>query len=207
MSEAESIIYVVDDHESVRSAICNLLESVGLRSQSFDSTEGFLHAQRPEVSSCLVLDVKLPGMGGLELQEALNKAGIQIPIVFITAHGDIPMVRKAMKAGAVEFLTKPFQKKELLAAIQHALDRDRARRNEEAAISGLQSHFAALSLREREVMELVCAGLLNKQIAAQLGLSEVTVKLHRRHIMEKMQANSLADLVRMSDRLKSGVRR
>ena len=207
MAETESVIFVVDDDESVRSAVCNLLASVGLHAQSFDSTESFIHAQRPEIPSCLVLDVKLPGMGGLELQEVLNKANVQIPIVFITAHGDIPMVRRAMKAGAVEFLTKPFQKKDLLTAIQQSLNRDRERRTEQAGMAELQSRFAQLTDREREVMELVVSGLLNKQIAAQLGLQEVTIKLHRRHIMEKMQANSLADLVRMSERLKPGSRR
>jgi FixJ family two-component response regulator len=203
----EALIYVVEDDASLRDAICNLLESVGLGAQAFGSTEDFLNASRPEVPSCLVLDVKLPGRSGLELQEAMRKDNLQIPLIFITAHGDVPMVRRAMKAGAIEFLTKPFQKKELLAAIRQSLDIDRTRREEQAAISELQSRFSALSSREREIMELVSAGLLNKQIAAQLGLSEVTIKLHRRHIMEKMQAQSLADLVRMSERLKSGARR
>ena len=207
MPEPPSLVFVVDDDESVRAAVCNLLESVGLRSERFESTESFLNATRPEVPSCLVLDVRLPGMGGMEFQEVLNKANIRIPIIFITAHGDIPMVRRAMKAGAVEFLTKPFQKNDLLAAIRHSLERDRARREEQASMAELQSRFASLTSREREVMELVASGMLNKQIAAQLGLSEVTVKLHRRHIMEKMQATSLAELVRMSDRIKSGARR
>jgi FixJ family two-component response regulator len=153
------------------------------------------------------LDVKLPGKSGLELQEAMRKDNLQIPLIFITAHGDVPMVRRAMKAGAIEFLTKPFQKKELLAAIRQSLDIDRTRREEQVAMSELQSRLSALSAREREIMELVSAGLLNKQIAAQLGLSEVTIKLHRRHIMEKMHAQSLADLVRISERLKSGARR
>ncbi|SRR6266511_3565789 len=206
MPEPTSLIFVVDDEASVRAAICNLLESVGLRSEVFASTEDFLNASRPEVPSCLVLDVKLPGMSGLEFQEVLRKSNVQIPIIFITAHGDIPMVRRAMKAGAVEFLTKPFKKKDLLAAIHQSLERDRARRDEETAISELSSRFGSLSAREREVMELVTAGLLNKQIAGQLGLSEVTVKLHRRHIMEKMQAASLVELVRMFDRLKPRIR-
>jgi len=206
MPEPTSLIFVVDDEASVRAAICNLLESVGLRSEVFASTEDFLNASRPEVPSCLVLDVKLPGMSGLEFQEVLRKSNVQIPIIFITAHGDIPMVRRAMKAGAVEFLTKPFKKKDLLAAIHQSLERDRARRDEETAISELSSRFGSLSAREREVMELVTAGLLNKQIAGQLGLSEVTVKLHRRHIMEKMQAASFAELVRMFDRLKPRIR-
>jgi FixJ family two-component response regulator len=206
MPESPSLVYVVDDDESVRVAVCNLLESVGLRSEGFESTERFISTTRPEVPSCLVLDVRLPGMSGMEFHEFLNKAAIQIPIIFITAHGDIPMVRRAMKAGAVEFLTKPFQKNDLLAAIRQSLDRDRARREEQTGMADLQSRFALLTSREREVMELVASGLLNKQVAAQLGLSEVTVKLHRRHIMEKMQATSLADLVRMSDRIKSGLR-
>lgn len=207
MPEPESLIFIVDDDASVRAAVCNLLESVGLCSEAFASTEEFLNASRPEVPSCLVLDVKLPGMGGLEFQEVLRRANIQIPITFITAHGDIPMVRRAMKAGAVEFLTKPFQKKDLLASIRQSLDRDRVRRKEQAGMAELQSRFALLTAREREVMELVASGLLNKQIAAQLGLSEVTIKLHRRHLMDKMLASSLADLVRMADRLKSGSRR
>lgn len=206
MPEPTSLIFVVDDEASVRAAICNLLESVGLRSEVFASTEDFLNASRPEVPSCLVLDVKLPGMSGLEFQEVLRKSNVQIPIIFITAHGDVPTVRRAMKAGAVEFLTKPFKKKDLLAAIHQSLERDRARRDEETAISELSSRFGSLSAREREVMELVTAGLLNKQIAGQLGLSEVTVKLHRRHIMEKMQAASLVELVRMFDRLKPRIR-
>ena len=206
MPEPTSLIFVVDDEASVRAAICNLLESVGLRSEVFASTEDFLNSSRPEVPSCLVLDVKLPGMSGLEFQEVLRKSNVQIPIIFITAHGDVPTVKRAMKAGAVEFLTKPFKKKDLLAAIHQSLERDRARRDEETAISELSSRFGSLSAREREVMELVTAGLLNKQIAGQLGLSEVTVKLHRRHIMEKMQAASLVELVRMFDRLKPRIR-
>jgi FixJ family two-component response regulator len=206
MPEPESLIFVVDDEASVREAICNLLESVGLRSEAFASTEDFLNACRPELPSCLVLDVKLPGMSGLEFQDALRKSNVPIPIIFITAHGDVPMVRRAMKAGAVEFLTKPFKKKDLLAAIHQSLEHDRARREAETAIAELSSRFDSLSSREREVMELVTTGLLNKQIAAKLGLSEVTVKLHRRHIMEKMQANSLAELVRMFDRIKSRTR-
>ena len=206
MPEPGSLIFVVDDEASVRAAICNLLESVGLRAEVFASTEDFLNSSRPEVPSCLVLDVKLPGMSGLEFQEVLRKSNVEIPIIFITAHGDVPMVRRAMKAGAVEFLTKPFKKKDLLAAIHQSLERDRVRREEETAISELSSRFDSLSAREREVMELVTAGLLNKQIAAQLGLSEVTVKLHRRHIMEKMQADSFAELVRMFERLKPRIR-
>ena len=206
MPEANSLIFVVDDEASVRAAISDLLESVGLRAEVFASTEEFLNASRPDVPSCLVLDVKLPGMSGLEFQDALRRSNVAIPIIFITAHGDVPMVRRAMKAGAVEFLTKPFKKKDLLAAIHQSLERDRARREEETAVFELSSRFASLSSREREVMELVTTGLLNKQIAAQLGLSEVTVKLHRRHIMEKMQAASLAELVRMFDRLKARTR-
>lgn len=204
MSESPSLVFVVDDDESLRSAICNLLESVGLRSQGFDSTESFIAAVRPEIPSCLILDVRLPGMDGIEFQEVLRVAEVAIPIIFITAHGDIPMVRRAMRAGAVDFLTKPFQKKDLLAAVRQSLDGDCERRKGQVGLAELQSRFALLTLRERDVMELVASGLLNKQIAAQLGLGEVTVKLHRRHVMDKMQANSLADLVRMCDRIKSG---
>jgi FixJ family two-component response regulator len=203
MYEQTAYVYVVDDDESLRSAICNLLESVGLRSVGFGSTEHFLAASRLEVPSCLILDVRLPGMDGIEFQELMLKAGIQIPIIFITAHGDIPMVRRAMKAGAVEFLTKPFQKDDLLSAIRQSLDSDGVRRKERAELAELRSRFALLTSREHSVMELVASGLLNRQIAAILGLGEVTVKLHRRHVMDKMQANSLADLVRISDRLKS----
>ncbi|PYX93329.1 MAG: DNA-binding response regulator [Acidobacteria bacterium] len=201
MANPRPVIYVVDDDVSVRDAVSNLLESAGHHAEVFASTEEFMEATRPEVPSCLVLDVKLPGVSGLDFQNQLESCGIPIPIIFITAHGDIPMTRRAMKAGAIEFLTKPFQKDELLAAIHQALERDLARRDQQAAIFSLRSRFDSLTPREREIMDLVVQGLLNKQIAAQLGLSEVTVKFHRSHVMQKMQADSLPELVRMSEKL------
>jgi FixJ family two-component response regulator len=206
MAEAPTI-FVVDDDASVRDAIGNLLESVGLRSEAFASTEEFWRATRPNVPSCLVLDVRLPGANGLEFQEQLAKASVSIPIIFITAHGDVPMTSRAMKAGAIEFLMKPFQKEDLLAAVRQGLERDRIRREEQAEISILQSRAEQLTSREREVMDLVVTGLINKQIGAQLGLSEVTVKAHRSRVMQKMEATSLAELVRMSDKLKPRNRR
>lgn len=202
MPDPRPTIFVVDDDASVRDAISNLLESVGLEAKVFGSTEEFRKAPRPDTPGCLVLDVRLPGVNGLDFQESLQKAGIFIPIIFITAHGDVPMTSRAMKAGAVEFLMKPFQKEDLLAAIHQALERDRIWREEYAHISSLRDRFDQLTSREREVMELVVSGLINKQIGAQLGLSEVTVKIHRGRVMQKMQASSLADLVRMSDKLK-----
>jgi FixJ family two-component response regulator len=201
MADARPIIFVVDDDASVRDAISNLLESVGLRAKVFDSTEAFWKAPRPEAPSCLVLDVRLPGASGLEFQEQLAKANVSIPIIFITAHGDVPMTSRAMKAGAIEFLMKPFQKEDLLAAVRQGLDRDRVRREEQSEVSILQSRAEQLTSREREVMDLVVTGLINKQIGAQLGLSEVTVKIHRSRVMQKMEAASLADLVRMADKL------
>jgi FixJ family two-component response regulator len=202
MNSPGSVVYVVDDDSSVRDAISNLLESVGLRAQTFGSTEEFLSTSRTQAPSCLVLDVMLPGMRGLEFQEMLKKSGISIPIIFITAHGDIPMTSKAMKAGAIEFLAKPFPKEDLLAAIRRGLTLDITLREQQAERASLQTRFEQLSPREREVMDLVVTGIINKQIAGQLGISEVTVKIHRRQVMEKMQAESLADLVRMSDKLK-----
>jgi FixJ family two-component response regulator len=202
MNNPNSVVYIVDDDSSVCDAISNLLESVGLRAQTFGSTEEFMTASRTEAPSCLVLDVMLPGMRGLEFQEMLKKSGISIPIIFITAHGDIPMTSKAMKAGAIEFLAKPFPKEDLLAAIHRGLRLDDTQRAQHAELILLQTRFEQLSPREREVMELVVTGIINKQIAGQLGISEVTVKIHRRQVMEKMHAESLADLVRMSDKLK-----
>jgi FixJ family two-component response regulator len=203
MSSPTSVVYVIDDDASVRDALGNLLESVGLYAELFGSTEEFLKADRPAVPSCLVLDVTLPGMNGLEFQEMLTKTGNPIPIVFITAFGDIPMTSKAMKAGAVEFLAKPFQKDDLLSAIDQALAKDSAQRAVEASISALRARQDELTPREHEVMDLVVTGMINKQIADRLGISEVTVKIHRRQVMQKMAAPSLADLVRMSDRLKT----
>lgn len=207
MPELRPTIFVVDDDASVRDAISNLLESVGLHAQVFGSTEEFWNASRPDTPSCLVLDVRLPGVNGLDFQETLEKVGVFIPIIFITAHGDVPMTSRAMKAGAIEFLMKPFQKEDLLAAIHQGLERDRLWREEHARISSLRERFQQLTSREREVMDLVVTGLINKQIGAQLGLSEVTVKIHRSRVMQKMEATSLAELVRMSDKLKPRARR
>jgi FixJ family two-component response regulator len=203
MSDRRPTIFVVDDDASVREAVSNLLESVGFDAQTFSSTEGFRNAPCPDTPSCLVLDIKLPGADGLDFQEALARAGISIPIIFITAHGDVPMTSRAMKAGAVEFLMKPFQKEDLLAAIHHALERDRVARQQDAELAVLRSRFDLLTAREREVMDLVVEGLTNKEVADKLAISEVTTKMHRGQVMRKMMAPSLADLVRMSDKLKS----
>jgi FixJ family two-component response regulator len=207
MPEVRPTIFVVDDDASVRDAISNLLESVGLHARVFGSTEEFWNASRPDAPSCLVLDVRLPGVNGLDFQEALEKAGVFIPIIFITAHGDVPMTSRAMKGGAIEFLMKPFQKSDLLAAIHQGLERDRLWRQEHTEISSLRSRFQQLTAREREVMDLVVTGLINKQIGAQMGLSEVTVKIYRGRVMQKMEATSLVELVRMSDKLKPRVRK
>jgi FixJ family two-component response regulator len=203
MTEPRPTVYVVDDDASVRDAIGNLLESVGVYVEALGSTEQFLQAQRPDAPCCLILDVMLPGMNGLEFQQMLERRGISIPIIFITAHGNIPMTSRAMKAGAIEFLTKPFQKQDLLAAINQGMERDRARRGIEANINALCLKFDTLTPRERQVMELVVAGKTNKEIAAALNISDITVKMHRGQVMQKMEAGSLADLVRMSDRLQS----
>jgi FixJ family two-component response regulator len=203
MPDLSSIVFVIDDDSSVREALTNLLESVGLYAQTFESAEEFLLHSRQDIPSCLILDAKLPGMNGPEFQEHLRALGIEIPIIFITAHGDVPMTRRVMKAGAIEFLTKPFQKNELLSAVDQALDSDRVTRKRHAWKSQLLSRYEKLTAREREVLDLVTAGLMNKEIAAQLGLSEITVKIHRRQVMSKMEASSLADLVRMADKLKS----
>ena len=200
MIDPAPVVFVIDDDASVRDAVKNLLESVGLNVQVFKSTEEFRQASRPDAPSCLVLDVRLPGSNGLELQEALARAGISIPIIFITAHGDVPMASRALKAGAIEFLLKPFQKQDLLTAIHHGLERDQIKREEQAELAELQSRFDNLTAREREVMHLVVAGLTNKEAGAKLGISEITTKMHRGQVMRKMQADSLAGLVRMAQK-------
>jgi FixJ family two-component response regulator len=202
MSEPESIVFAVDDDPSVRTAIKRLIGCVGLQVELFGSAKEFLHSKRPDVPSCLVLDIRLPGISGLDFQRELATTNLHIPIIFITGHGDVPMTVRAMKAGAVEFLTKPFRDQDLLDAVQFALERDRARRQRDAEIATLRVRFESLSAREREVIAMVVSGMLNKQIAAENGTTENTVKVQRSRAMEKMQANSLADLVKMVERLK-----
>ena len=201
MKQPDSIVYVVDDDSSVREAIKSLIRSVGLRVETFGTAQEFLKSARPDAPGCVVLDVRLPGLSGLDLQRELAANGINLPVIFITGHGDIPMSVRAMKAGALEFLTKPFRDQDLLDAILQALERDLSARQQRSETAELRERFDSLTAREREVMGLVVSGLLNKQIAGELGTSEVTIKIHRSQVMKKMSAGSLAELVRMTEKL------
>ena len=205
MTEADAIVLVIDDDAAIREGLESLVRSVGLQVETFGSPREFLEKQLPQVASCLVLDVRLPGVSGLDFHRQLTEAKVHIPVIFITGHGDVPMSVRAMKAGAVEFLTKPFRDQDLLDAIQLSLKKDRARREREGEISILKQRFQSLTPREQEVLPWVVSGKLNKQIAAELGTSEATVKVHRSQLMRKMGAESLADLVRMADKMKISV--
>jgi FixJ family two-component response regulator len=199
--EQQATVFIVDDDESLRVSLSSLVRSVGLHAETFASAPEFLQSKRPDAPACLVLDVRLPGASGLDFQTELTRSGIQIPIIFMTGHGDIPMSVRAMRAGAIEFLTKPFREQDMLDAVQLGLERDRRRREQDGYMTELRSKFQSLTAREREVMGLVTAGLMNKQIAAKIGVSEITVKVHRGQVTRKMGAKSLADLVRMAEML------
>jgi FixJ family two-component response regulator len=202
MTDSAGVVFVVDDDASMRESLKNLIRSVGLRVETLPSAQEFLRAKRGDEPGCLILDVRMPGLSGLDLQKRMAEADVDLPIIFLTGHGDIPMSVRAMKAGAVEFLTKPVREQDLLDAVQQALERDRAVRNQRMKLEGLRERFDSLTPKERDVMGKVVAGLLNKQIAGELGTSETTVKVHRHQVMEKMKATSLAELVRMADHLR-----
>ena len=204
-SAGEPLVFIVEDDESMRRALSNLFQSVGLKVEMFGSASEMLQTKLPDIASCLVLDIRLPGLSGLDFQAELARANIHIPIIFMTGHGDIPMTVRAMKGGAVDFLTKPFRDQDMLDAVTVAIERDRKRREADKIVANLQAHFETLTPREREILALVSSGLMNKQIAAELGLAEITVKIHRGHIMKKMGARSLADLLRKAETL--GIRR